>query len=213
MRVRSNNGAILVMAWGLSAATYAFAVNAVTVTSPTAQHPAGRPHVGSKERRAIDSEAARPRGSRLNRNSNSIGTPALWTLRAPASPTSTKSPAGVVDLTRLPPIDSIVADTDIRPFMQAGVPEDLTRAALRRAWVVDPAIREFVGTADNQWNFNDLTSVPGFGQVAADANVREPSDSREMRSRVRRSLARVDLRTLVTKAGTPCCVTQRNGSH
>jgi Protein of unknown function (DUF3306) len=67
------------------------------------------------------------------------------------------------DLTRLPSIDSITASTDIRVFLQSAVPVKLTEAALRRAWVSDPAIREFIGIAENQWDFTNPTTIPGFG--------------------------------------------------
>jgi hypothetical protein len=65
----------------------------------------------------------------------------------------------------LPPIESINAQTDLRPFLAPGVPEDITRAALRRAWVSDPAIRDFIGIAENQWDFTKLDGVPGFGAL------------------------------------------------
>ena len=54
---------------------------------------------------------------------------------------------------KLPSLDSITAETDIRAFLAPGVPAELTRAALRRAWVADPAIRDFVGLADYDWDF------------------------------------------------------------
>jgi hypothetical protein len=69
----------------------------------------------------------------------------------------------------LPPIDAIDANTDIRAFLQKGVPADLTRAALRRAWSSDPAIRDFVGLSENSWDFNAPEGVPGFGPFAPDA--------------------------------------------
>ena len=70
----------------------------------------------------------------------------------------------------LPPIESIGASSDIRSFLASGVPQDLTRAALRRAWVVDPAIRDFIGLSENSWDLNAPNSVPGFGSlIAADA--------------------------------------------
>src|SRR5690348_12633172 len=47
------------------------------------------------------------------------------------------------DLASLPSLDSITAVTDVRAFLAPGVPTDLARAALRRAWAVDPAIRDF----------------------------------------------------------------------
>lgn len=68
------------------------------------------------------------------------------------------------DLASLPPIESITAGTDIRDFLKPGVPMSLTRAALRRAWTSDPAIREFIGLAENQWDFTN-DSIPGFGPI------------------------------------------------
>ena len=69
------------------------------------------------------------------------------------------------DPANLPPVESIVADSDIQQFLQEGVPAELTRAALRSAWTADPAIRDFVGIAENQWNFNDHSCIPGFGTL------------------------------------------------
>jgi hypothetical protein len=77
------------------------------------------------------------------------------------------------DLTSLPSIESIVADTDIRAFLQKGVPQALTRAALRRAWTADPAIRDFIEMAENQWDFTDPASIPGFGPLQATDNLRQ----------------------------------------
>jgi hypothetical protein len=65
----------------------------------------------------------------------------------------------------VPPIESIGADTDIRGFLAAGVPPDLTRAALRRAWAADPKIRDFVGPADYDWDFNAPGTMAGFGSL------------------------------------------------
>jgi Protein of unknown function (DUF3306) len=42
------------------------------------------------------------------------------------------------------------------------VPAALTRAALRRAWVADPAVRDFVGLADYDWDFNTPGAITGF---------------------------------------------------
>jgi hypothetical protein len=71
------------------------------------------------------------------------------------------------DPASLPSIGSIVADTDIIAFLRDGVPVELTRAALRRAWTSDPAIRDFIGIAENQWDFNDPNAIPGFGPLVA----------------------------------------------
>jgi hypothetical protein len=77
-------------------------------------------------------------------------------------PTST-DPA--FDPASLPPVQSITAETDIRGFLRTGVPPELTRAALRRAFASDPAIRNFVGLADYDWDFNAAGSIAGFGPL------------------------------------------------
>jgi hypothetical protein len=71
----------------------------------------------------------------------------------------------------LPRLDSIGARTNIVAFLQRGVPAEVRLAALRRAWMVDPAIRDFKGLQDSDWNFNDPNSIPGFGEIGADADI------------------------------------------
>jgi hypothetical protein len=83
------------------------------------------------------------------------------------SPSAAPAPP-VVDLARLPPIESITATTDVSLYLAPGVPPELTRAALRRAWLADPAIRDFVGLAENQWDFTAPHGAPGFGALAED---------------------------------------------
>ena len=93
----------------------------------------------------------------------------------PAQPVATPKPdpaataerpaADELDLSSLPPIDSITALTDVTAFLRKGIPPELTRAALRRAWAADPAIRDFVGLAENAWDFNDPNAMPGFGPL------------------------------------------------
>ena len=80
-------------------------------------------------------------------------------------------PKSAFDPATLPPIESITADSDIRAFLQSGVPADLTKAALRRVWTTDPAIRDFIGIAENQWDFTDPTAMPGFGPLEATDDV------------------------------------------
>ena len=69
------------------------------------------------------------------------------------------------DITQLPSLESIAANSDIRAFLQKGVPSHLRHAALRRAWSADPAIRDFVGLSENSWDFNQPDSLPGFGPL------------------------------------------------
>jgi hypothetical protein len=71
----------------------------------------------------------------------------------------------------LPPIEAIGVDTDVRAFLHSSVPAELTRAALRRAWVSDPEIRDFVGIAENQWDFTDPAAIPGFGPLRETHNL------------------------------------------
>ena len=72
------------------------------------------------------------------------------------------------DLASLPPIESIGAGSDVSAFLKAGVPVELTRAALRRAWASDPVIRDFIGLSENSWDFTKPESVPGFGSLTAE---------------------------------------------
>jgi hypothetical protein len=75
------------------------------------------------------------------------------------------------DLATLPAVESITETTDIRGFLASGVPAELTRSALRRAWSSDPSIRDFIGIAENQWDFNDPNAIPGFGPLRGSDDV------------------------------------------
>src|SRR5437870_1400916 len=104
-------------------------------------------------------------------------------------PVKRAEPAGpVFDLKDLPPIESITAVTDIRPFLAPGVPVDIARAALRRAWSADPRIRDFVGLADYDWDYHATGGPAGFGPL-------------EMTDELRRAVAR--LVGEIADAGTP----------
>jgi Protein of unknown function (DUF3306) len=87
------------------------------------------------------------------------------------------------DPASLPPLESITAESDIRAFLAPDVPAELTRAALRRAWAADPKIRDFVGLAENAWDFNAPGSIAGFGPL-------------EMTDELRREVARMVGRAL-----------------
>ena len=83
-----------------------------------------------------------------------------------ASPSGAPAPVEpTFDPTSLPSIESITAETDVSGFLSPGVPPELTRAALRRAWASDPRIRNFVGLADYDWDFNAAGSMAGFGPL------------------------------------------------
>jgi hypothetical protein len=85
----------------------------------------------------------------------------------PSTETDPSAAEAPFDPASLPPIESIGAESDIRAFLRPGVPPDLSRAALRRAWSADPAIRDFIGLVENGWDFNNPDAMPGFGPISA----------------------------------------------
>jgi hypothetical protein len=76
------------------------------------------------------------------------------------------------DLAKLPTIESIGANSDIRPFLLPGVPPQLKLAALRRAWSADPVIRDYIGPSENAWDFTDPNSMAGFGDLDPNFDVK-----------------------------------------
>jgi uncharacterized protein DUF3306 len=87
--------------------------------------------------------------------------PSAAEIAKTVSPTTGGTPTPIP----LPPIGSIASGSDITAFLAPGVPLELTRAALRRAWTTDPAIRDFIGLSENAWDFNAPDGVPGFGSL------------------------------------------------
>ena len=85
----------------------------------------------------------------------------------------------------LPAIESVGAESNIRAFLKTGVPDDLARAALRRVWSLDPAIRDFVGLSENSWDFNAAGAMAGFG----------PIDGEEVGRLLTRLLGEPDIKT------------------
>ncbi len=110
----------------------------------------------AKGEQALEQDVGAPQGE----NENQPPAPAMETNATNAASDSQEfDPAG------LPPIESIGANTDVTVFLRPGIPSDLTRAALRRAWSSDPAIRDFVGLVENGWDFNDPQGMAGFGPI------------------------------------------------
>ncbi|TDH59988.1 DUF3306 domain-containing protein [Dankookia rubra] len=82
-----------------------------------------------------------------------------------AAPPAAAAPAEALpefDPASLPPIESLTADSDITAFLRPQVPAALRSAALRRAWTLDPAIRDYVGPADYAWDYNAADGMAGF---------------------------------------------------
>jgi hypothetical protein len=70
------------------------------------------------------------------------------------------------ELAALPRLEDITPEMDLSVFMRSGVPVSLRNAALRRMWVLDPAIRDRVGDAlEYAYDWNIPGSVPGSGPL------------------------------------------------
>jgi hypothetical protein len=92
---------------------------------------------------------------------------------AVVAPTSAPAPeaeteAAGCEVEKLPPLESLGADSDYTPFLAHGVPAALRTLALRKAWASDPAIAGFRGFAEYDWDCN----APGFGKLLATDDVR-----------------------------------------
>jgi hypothetical protein len=88
-------------------------------------------------------------------------------------PESVGADEPTVDLASLPSLESLRGDSDYTPFLQRGVPEQLQRLALRRAWASDPAIAGFRGFAEYDWDCN----APGYGALRASDDILDLCDS------------------------------------
>jgi hypothetical protein len=130
----------------------------------------------SRRKRAAADAASPPRAQHVQQPPADESPPAQSTApaqRGTAEPQRPLPAAPEFDLTKLPSLDSITSATDVRAFLMPGVPQHLTRAALRRAWAADPAIRDFVGLQDYDWDFVTPGAIPGFADLPADHDVRE----------------------------------------
>lgn len=86
--------------------------------------------------------------------------------KAAAADTAEHEPA--FDLSTLPKLDEITAQTKITDFMRREVPAALRNAALRQAWAIDPAIRDYVNPArEYAYDWNIPGGVPGNGPIEA----------------------------------------------
>ena len=76
-------------------------------------------------------------------------------------------------LAELPSLADLTAETDLLPFLRAGVPAALRNAALRKMWSVDPAIRDFVSEArEYAYDWNTPGGVPGLGPLLPGDDVK-----------------------------------------
>lgn len=97
---------------------------------------------------------------------------------APAEDEPSSESAPVAEITEeeiaaaLPKLEDLTAESDITCFMRPGVPDRLRNAALRRMWLLDSAIRDFVGPArDYSYDWNQIGNVPGSGLIDSQEEV------------------------------------------
>ena len=84
---------------------------------------------------------------------------------APESSSKAAHDADAIDPATLPPLESLGPDSDYTVFLKQGVPEALKLAALRKAWMSDPFIRDFRSPAiDYGWDF----TTPDYSLRAGD---------------------------------------------
>lgn len=89
----------------------------------------------------------------------------------PDLPTAEGAPAAPEphDLSALPSLEELGKDSDYTAFLKVGVPKAMKLAALRKAWVSDPAIAGFQNLNDYDWDFN----APGYGQLLPTDDVQK----------------------------------------
>jgi hypothetical protein len=89
-------------------------------------------------------------------------------IAAEKKPTETPATEDTSRADRAKPIsEDFIGPIDPRAFLQTEIPREVFHAALRHAWTSDPAIRDFVGLAENAWDFTAPDGVPGFGPLTA----------------------------------------------
>lgn len=92
-----------------------------------------------------------------------------------AAPAQSADPPALTEeeLAELPALDELTAESDMAVFLRAGVPQAMRNAALRRAWSLDPKIRDFVCEArEYAYDWNVPGDVPGYGPLPPGFDVK-----------------------------------------
>lgn len=91
---------------------------------------------------------------------------------------------GEAELARLPSLESFTLKTDLSPFLRKGVPDAIRNAALRKMWMLDPAIRDHKDLAvDYAWDWNTPGGVPGNAGTISRESLARMLDSLNPRPR------------------------------
>jgi hypothetical protein len=82
----------------------------------------------------------------------------------PAPVASTPASLSEKELAALPPVETLTADSDICAFLRPDIPAALRNAAMRKMWMLTPAIRDHKDIAvDYAWDWNSPGAVSGDG--------------------------------------------------
>jgi hypothetical protein len=80
------------------------------------------------------------------------------------------APEPPFDPATLPDLETLDAASDFAAFLKPGVPAALRNAALRKAWLLDPLIRDHMSPLDYAWDFNSPGGLPhGFASELGEA--------------------------------------------
>lgn len=97
--------------------------------------------------------------------------------KVPVSPPAEASPdepdlVTPEEIAALPAVESVNSAEDLMVFLRKGIPVAMRMAALRKLWVLDPEIRDFVGDArDYSWDWNVPGGVPVSGPLEPGTDV------------------------------------------
>ncbi len=93
------------------------------------------------------------------------------TLEESGRAASSEGELSADEIASLPSLEDLTADSDISVFLRKGVPEPLRNGALRRMWLLDPKIRDFVCEArEYAYDWNTPGGIPGFGLIEETAD-------------------------------------------
>ncbi len=82
------------------------------------------------------------------------------------------------ELAKLPSLESFTVKTDLAPFLRKGVPQALKNAAMRKMWMLDPAVRDHVDFAvDYAWDWNTPGGVPGNAGIISQDSIARMMDA------------------------------------
>jgi hypothetical protein len=132
-----------------------------------------------------DPEGFLSRWSRLKREP--VKEPPATDAPAAAEPAEALPEGQSLDdlIAALPKLEDLIPGQNISVFMQSWVPADLRHAALRRMWLLDPAIRDYVSPAlDYAYDYNTPGAAPGFGPITT-----TPEMQREVAEMFERALS------------------------